>query len=235
MDRSPDWLKQAERDYKLGEISAADEFHEWAAFAAQQSAEKATKALAQFLHGSARGHSITTILLHLSASVEVPSDIVDCARELDQVYVTARYPNGFVSGAPADYFTAKTSEHYSGMHRESLNFAEVRFVDRKKVLEDLHFAAREAMSRRPEILKVFLFGSLVRGNWTADSDADLIVVVRKEFSDIFERSRYQIYTKSISTDTLVYSETEFDQLCRNPSSILAQNLSVALELGLSAD
>jgi predicted nucleotidyltransferase len=91
------------------------------------------------------------------------------------------------------------------------------------------------MSRRPEILKVFLFGSLVQGNWTADSDADLIVVVRKEFSDIFERSRYQIHTESISTDTLVYSQTEFDQLCRNPSSLLAQNLSVAVELGLSAD
>lgn len=124
---------------------------------------------------------------------------------------------------------------YSGMHRESLNSAEVRFVDREKVLDDLHCAAREARSRRPEILRVFLFGSLVHGNWTADSDADLIVVVRKEFSDIFDRSRYQIHTKSISTDTLVYSETEFDELRRNPSSFLAQNLSVALELGLSAD
>lgn len=122
MDRSPDWLKQAERDYRLGVISAADEFHEWAAFAAQQSAEKATKALAQFLHGSARGHSITTILLSLSSSVEVPPDIVDAARELDQVYVTARYPNGFVSGAPADYFTAKTSDRLLGHAQRILEF-----------------------------------------------------------------------------------------------------------------
>ena len=37
-------------------------------------------------------------------------------------YVTARYPNGFVSGAPADYFTAKTSERLLGHAQRILEF-----------------------------------------------------------------------------------------------------------------
>ncbi len=88
----------------------------------------------------------------------------------------------------------------------------------------------EAKARYPEITKVFLFGSLVQGNWTADSDADLIVVVRKDFADFFESCRYQIYAKSIPTDSLVYSEREFDKLASDPTSFLAQNLPTALEL-----
>lgn len=116
------------------------------------------------------------------------------------------------------------------MPEASWSSAEVRFVDRERLLSDLACAASEATAMHPEIVKVLLFGSLTRGDWTADSDADLIVVVRKEFADIFERSRYQIHCKSVPTDTLVYSEREFEELSGDPGSFLAQNLSSAREL-----
>lgn len=116
------------------------------------------------------------------------------------------------------------------MPEKSWNFAEVRFIDREQVIQELRQAVAEARSRFPEVVKVFLFGSLVRGNWTADSDADLIVVVRKDLGDFFESCRYQIHTTSIPTDSLVYSESEFARLSKDPSSFLARNLSKALEL-----
>jgi predicted nucleotidyltransferase len=116
------------------------------------------------------------------------------------------------------------------MPEASWNFAEVRFIDRDQVIRDLRRAVVEARSRNPEIVKVYLFGSFVQGTWTADSDADLIVVVRREFVDFLERGRYQIHAESISTDSLVYSESEFDQLAREPTTFLAQNLVSALEL-----
>jgi predicted nucleotidyltransferase len=94
------------------------------------------------------------------------------------------------------------------------------------VLVELRQAAASARAAHPEIARIFLFGSLVRGNWTADSDADLIVVVRREFADIFERSPYQIHVASIPTDTLIYSETEF----RAGSRFLQQALESAVEL-----
>jgi len=109
VQRSADWLRQAERDLAAGKSAAAAGFHEWAAFAAQQSGEKAVKALVESRHGASRGHSITGILCR--CGVDVPEAVGEAARELDQVYVTARYPNGFAAGAPADYFSERTSEH----------------------------------------------------------------------------------------------------------------------------
>ena len=122
MDRSPDWLRQAERDLQAAENSAVAGYHEWAAFGAQQGAEKAVKALVQALHGSERGHSIIGILEQLPAAAKVPEEILDAARDLDQVYITARYPNGFAAGAPADYFTEKTSRRLISHARTVIEF-----------------------------------------------------------------------------------------------------------------
>jgi predicted nucleotidyltransferase len=116
------------------------------------------------------------------------------------------------------------------MPEKSWTGAEVRFIDRDQVIRDLRHGVAEAKAAHPEIVKVFLFGSFVQGNWTADSDADLFVVVRKEFSDIFARGSYAIFVTGIPTDSLVYSETEFELLARDPSSFLAQSLPTALEL-----
>lgn len=110
MNRAEDWLKQAEDDLRAARDSAATAHHEWAAFQAQQCAEKAVKAVAQNLHGAVRGHSITAMLTQLGREIVVPDAVHQAAQELDQVYITSRYPNGFVSGSPADYFSTTTSQ-----------------------------------------------------------------------------------------------------------------------------
>jgi len=122
MNRASDWLRQAEEDLRAAGDSAATGHHEWAAFQSQQAAEKAVKALVQFLHGSVRGHSITDILQQLSPSVTAPPTILAASRGLDKVYVTARYPNGFISGAPSDYFTEKDSRELIAHARGILEF-----------------------------------------------------------------------------------------------------------------
>jgi len=117
------------------------------------------------------------------------------------------------------------------MRDESSSSVEVRFLDLDQVLRDLRHAAAEAKREHPEIVKVYLFGSLVKGNWTADSDADMIVVARQEFPDyIRSRSAYQIFTATIPTDTLVYSESEFEQLRADPTSLVAQEFPFLMEL-----
>jgi predicted nucleotidyltransferase len=110
------------------------------------------------------------------------------------------------------------------------NSAEVRFLDFDQTLRNLRLAAAEAKARYPEITTALLFGSLVEGNWTADSDADLIVVVRRDFPDLLSRSPYQIFSKSIPTDTLVYSESEFARLAADADSGLGRSLQHAIEL-----
>jgi predicted nucleotidyltransferase len=112
----------------------------------------------------------------------------------------------------------------------SSSSAEVNFLDRDRVLEELRRAARQARTAHPEITRVFLFGSLARGDYSASSDADLIVVVRREFEGVLDRAPYQIHTPVISTDTLVYSEAEFERLAADPASFLGRNLVEAIEL-----
>lgn len=116
------------------------------------------------------------------------------------------------------------------MQNKSWSGAEVRFIDYDQTLRNLRQAVAEAKAAHPEIIKVLLFGSLVNGTWTAASDADLIVVVRKELSRFSSRAPYHVFAEGIATDSLIYSEAEFERLARDPESFLGQNLPTALEL-----
>jgi HEPN domain-containing protein len=122
MNRAADWLGQAERDLEFAGTAVAPGYHEWTAFAAQQSAEKAVEALVQSLYGAVRGHSITEILRQLPATVEAGQDIFASAQALDKVYVTSLYPNGFASGRPIDYFREKDSQELLAHARRILDF-----------------------------------------------------------------------------------------------------------------
>lgn len=122
MNRAADWLKAAERDLGLAEVGAAAGFHEGAAFHSQQCAEKSVKGLIQHLHGSVRGHSITEMLRQLPPSLRVPAGIVEGGQRLDKVYVTSRYPNGYVSGQPGDYFNQQDSRELMADARRILEW-----------------------------------------------------------------------------------------------------------------
>ena len=122
VNRTVDWLRMAERDLGFAEVGAASGYHEGAAFHAQQSAEKAVKALVQSLHGAVRGHAVTEIVQQLPASVKVPAEILSAAQQLDKVYVTSRYPNGFAWGNPSDYFNEKDSRELIAYAKQILEW-----------------------------------------------------------------------------------------------------------------
>lgn len=108
-DRSGDWLRQAEADLEHADLSAREGDYDWSCFAAQQAAEKAVKAVYHFHHGDPWGHSLLALLQSLppAVSCSVTDQLLDAARALDKDYIQARYPNGFASGAPLDYFTER--------------------------------------------------------------------------------------------------------------------------------
>jgi len=123
VERSRDWLRQADRDIKQAEASLRDEFYEWACFAAQQAAEKALKALIQSLGGEAWGHSVTALIDALPEDVR-PSDLRDKALELDQAYIPSRYPNVHPVGFPGSLYTRKMGERLIGYAREIVDYCE---------------------------------------------------------------------------------------------------------------
>lgn len=103
MNRSQDWLDQAVRDLELVRLDIEHGYWEWACFTAQQSAEKAVKALLMHYGYTVWGHAITPMFRHLDR-VTVPDALVARAQLLDAHYVLTRYPNGFAEGKPADYY-----------------------------------------------------------------------------------------------------------------------------------
>jgi len=105
-NRYIDWFRQAEADLRHARNALVDGDYEWSCFAGHQAAEKALKAV--FLkHGmDAWGHTLTVLIGNLPGAVELPSGtLVDYARVLDKYYIPTRYPNGFDSGAPTDFYT----------------------------------------------------------------------------------------------------------------------------------
>jgi len=123
-NRWRDWLAQAKRDLNHAVHAREDEDFEWSCFSAQQGAEKAVKAVFLYLHGESWGHSVFALLKALSDKIEVSERLIEAAKNLDKHYIPTRYPNGFDSGTPGDYYTQKDAEEAIKNAREIIEFCE---------------------------------------------------------------------------------------------------------------
>ncbi len=101
-NRSADWLSQAERDLEQAISSRNENRHEWACFAAQQSAEKAVKALHLSRGQEAWGRAVARLLSELPLTVG--QELVEKGQVLDNFYVPTRYANGHPEGAPFEHY-----------------------------------------------------------------------------------------------------------------------------------
>jgi HEPN domain-containing protein len=99
--RADDWLRQARRDLAHARNTFDDGVYVWAAFAAQQAAEKAVNALVQSLGGEARGHSISQLLASLPPEARPAEAAIEDAKELERPYI---------EGAPGDFYTATEAQ-----------------------------------------------------------------------------------------------------------------------------
>ena len=122
--RHEGWMRQAKRDlqHARNSLKAAD--YEWCCFAAQQSAEKAAKALFQKLGADALGRSVTMLLSNLPKQAEPAEALINCAKELDRHYITSRYPNSHPSGAPFQYYTRAEAERAIQYADKIISFCE---------------------------------------------------------------------------------------------------------------
>ena len=121
-NRAKDWLRQAYRDLAHAKLSREAGNHEWACFAAQQSAEKAVKALHLYYGQEAWGHVIYKLLMELPFNQDVGEELIDKAKVLDAFYIPARYPNGYPEGAPFENIGALQSKEALEYASEILEF-----------------------------------------------------------------------------------------------------------------
>ena len=110
-DEAERWLRQAESDLAFAELGAREGFPAQACFTSQQAAEKALKAV--HYHAGARfvpGHSLVVLMEKAVVHAASFAALRDSARQLDQLYIPSRYPNGLPGGVPAEVFTASQAE-----------------------------------------------------------------------------------------------------------------------------
>lgn len=120
--RAHDWFRQAEADFRHASHAREDGDFEWACFAAHQAAEKAVKSVYEAHHLEGWGHTISTLLGNLPEPMKVPEETIVKAKALDKHYIPTRYPNGFESGAPTDFYTAEDADQAITHARAILDF-----------------------------------------------------------------------------------------------------------------
>lgn len=83
-------------------------------------------------------------------------------------------------------------------------------LDRNLIVGRLRAYAATELARRPEVRKVVLIGSLARGDWSARSDADVVVVVdRAEGPGPFRGVHYlPSDSVGVGVDVFVYTPDE---------------------------
>ena len=125
-NRSKDWFSQAERDLEHAMAAKAEGRHEWSCFAAQQSAEKAVKALHLYRGQEAWGHVIAKLLNELS--MDVNEELIEKAKVLDNFYIPTRYANGHPEGAPFEHYGPLQSEESIRYAGEILEFVRTQMA-----------------------------------------------------------------------------------------------------------
>ena len=110
VERSRDWMDQAEGDLEHAKSDLKLGFYDWACFSSQQSAEKAVKAVFQKLGAEAWGHSVYDLLLELKSRMDVSDELLEYSLELDKAYIPTRYPNAHPTSSPRRRYTRKEAE-----------------------------------------------------------------------------------------------------------------------------
>ena len=87
MERSADWMDEAQGDLEHTRNDVKGGFYNWACFSAQQGAEKAIKAVFQRIGAEAWGHSVADLLKELSEQHPLSEGLMDGALELDKAYI----------------------------------------------------------------------------------------------------------------------------------------------------
>jgi len=122
VERSRDWMKQAERDIENAKYEMRGGFFEWACFLSQQAAEKALKAVYQKLGGEAFGHSVSGLISNLPEGYKAEKELRSKAMGLDKAYIPTRYPNAIPEGAPFEVYTMEEAKRLISYAEEIVKF-----------------------------------------------------------------------------------------------------------------
>jgi predicted nucleotidyltransferase len=96
-----------------------------------------------------------------------------------------------------------------------LSSVKVRFLDPGRPIEALKRISHEILKRDPNILGIYLFGSLVKGTYAPGSDADILILLKddqRRFIDRIPEFLRHYLNAPIATDVFPYTKQEIQQM-----------------------
>jgi len=144
----------------------------------------------------------------------VPKELVDGALELDKAYIPTRYPIT-IHLVLLEFVTLKRRQgDFSDMPRGSSTSVRIFYpeFDLAYLLQILPERLK-ILEENLQLLRVVLFGSYARGNYTVGSDVDLLIVYKGETRG----DAYAITKKTLSIPRLgphLYSGEEYGKMER---------------------
>ncbi len=128
MNRSRDWINQAQADCDAANNSLNAGDYAWACFLAQQAAEKALKSIGEKLNLVIWGHDLVDILKQLKTVITIPTSIELHCKTLNLYYTSTRYPDVFSSGFPAEKFSDAQAREAIKLACEVITFARSKII-----------------------------------------------------------------------------------------------------------
>lgn len=104
MQRTKDWMRQAEAELQAAKDLLPHGHWFWCCFTCQQSAERAIKAIGEHFRQHLIGHDLISLLDELQVFTAMPENVHRASARLNRHYIPTRYPNAFDRGAPVDKF-----------------------------------------------------------------------------------------------------------------------------------
>ncbi len=106
-----------------------------------------------------------------------------------------------------------------------------RFVDREEIIALARLAARCMSESGQDVVRVLLFGSFARGDYSAKSDLDLLVVLGRQTDSAGRRLDTPLpQTPAYPTDVLVYTESELQSALASADPFITRILAEAVEI-----
>jgi predicted nucleotidyltransferase len=101
----------------------------------------------------------------------------------------------------------------------------ITWFDRSAVLEQVRWAVAALASRRPEVERVLLFGSLAAGHAVPGSDVDLLVVLEQSATPFVDRiPLYMPEGCGVGVDVFPYTQQELARMQAEGNSFLRSAL-----------
>jgi HEPN domain-containing protein/predicted nucleotidyltransferase len=207
MRRPQDWLRQAELDLQAA-TDLRDPGHEWACFLAQQAGEKAVKSAHERTGAEAWGQSVAGLLEELDG---VPADVMEARSRSNVTTSPPATPTPTRAGRRETSTPSAMLGSRSRMRSWCSTMSDVAIhrLDDPAAMRALRAYGSE-LSARPEVWELVLIGSLARGDWSARSDADVVVIVDEAAKRLQDRSPAYAPSRrlGVPVDVFVYTHEE---------------------------